>query len=251
MSPRGKDPTFTEQARREQIVDAAIAVLAREGYAKTTFARIAEQAGISPGLITYHFGTRDDLFTAIGQTIDQRLDAAMAGRAEGAPGYVEALQLMIVGYVAYCAEKADDMLALSQLRRGAVSAGRPEAVREERERGVAELQQMFVEGQQHGSYRKFDTRTMAVTLMTAMGATPDELHRSGVDPVVHGAELADLFAYAVAAHPSRVKRQAARPDPGPGRGRDSVRSAGRRGPETGRQGSLVWNRSRKRAWLEP
>ena len=142
----------------------------------------------------------------------------MAGRAEGAPGYVEALQLMIVGYVAYCAEKADDMLALSQLRRGAVSAGRPEAVWEERERGVAELQQMFVEGQQHGSYRKFDTRTMAVTLMTAMGATPDELHRSGVDPVVHGAELADLFAYAVAAHPSRVKRQAARQDPGPGKG---------------------------------
>ena len=85
-------------------MNAAITVLARDGYAKTTFARIAEQAGISPGLITYQFGTRDELFAAIGQTIDQQLDAAMAGRAEGAPGYVEALQLMIVGFVAYCAE---------------------------------------------------------------------------------------------------------------------------------------------------
>jgi AcrR family transcriptional regulator len=213
VSPRGKDPTFTEQARREQIVNAAIVVLAREGYAKTTFARIADQAGISPGLITYHFGTRDELFAAIGQTIDQRLDAAMAGRAEGAPGYVEALQLMIVGFVAYCAEHADDMLALSQLRRGAVSAGRRDAGREEREKGVAELVQMFVEGQQHGAYRRFDPRTMAVTLMTAMGATPDELHRTGVDPEVHGAELADLFAYAVAARPGRIKRQAARSKP--------------------------------------
>ena len=110
------------------------------------------------------------------------------------------------------------MLALSQLRRGAVSGGRSESVREERDKGVAELEQMFVEGQQHGSYRRFDTRTMAVTLMTAMGATPEELHRSGVDPEVHGAELADLFAYAVAAHPSRVKRQSVRPVPGPTKG---------------------------------
>lgn len=210
MPPRGKDPTFTEQARREQIVAAAIAVLARDGYAKTTFARIADQAGISPGLITYHFGTRDELFTAIGQAVDQRMDAAMAGRAEGAPGYVEALQLMIVGYVDYCASNAQDMLARSQLRRGAVSGGRPEVVRDERESGVAELQQMFAEGQQHGSYRRFDTRTMAVTLLTAMGATPEELQRTGTDPEAYAAELADLFAYAVAAHPSRVKPQAGR-----------------------------------------
>ncbi len=199
-------------------MNAAITVLARDGYAKTTFARIAEQAGISPGLITYHFGTRDELFTAIGQTIDKRLDSAMAGRAEGAPGYVEALQLMIVGFVAYCAENAGDMLALSQLRRGAVSGGRSESVREERDKGVAELEQMFVEGQQHGSYRRFDTRTMAVTLMTAMGATPEELHRSGTDPEAYGAELADLFAYAVAAHSNRVKRQAGQSTPSPIRG---------------------------------
>ena len=54
-------------------------MLARDGYAKATFARIAEEAGISPGLITYHFGTRDELLDAIGRTIDQRMDAAMAG----------------------------------------------------------------------------------------------------------------------------------------------------------------------------
>lgn len=227
MSPRGKDETFTLRARREQMVDAAIVVLARDGYAKTTFARIAEQAGISPGLITYHFGTRDELFAAIGQAVDARLDAAMAGRAEGAGGYVEALQLMLVGYVSYCAEHADDMLALSQLRRGAVNAGRTSEVRAERERGVGELEQMFADGQRAGEYRRFDTRTMAVTLMTAMGATPDQLHRSGADPRVYGPELADLFAYAVAAHPGRVKPQSP-PEP-----RTSPLARLRRGRRTG------------------
>lgn len=44
-------------------------------------------------------------------------------------------------------------------------------------------------------------------LLMAMGATPEELHRTGTDPETYGAELADLFAYAVAAHPSRVKPQ--------------------------------------------
>jgi AcrR family transcriptional regulator len=223
VPPREQEPTFTERARREQIVAASIAVLAREGYAKATFARIAKQAGISPGLITYHFGTRDELFAAIGQTIDQRLDAAMADRAEGASGYLEALQLMIVGFVAYCVQSADDMLARSQLRRGAVSAGRTDVLREEREHGIAELEQMFTDGQREGAYRRFDTRVMAVTLMTALGATPEELQRDGADPEQYGAELADLFAYAVAAHPGRVKRQA-----GPGDARRVRLPFGRR-----------------------
>ena len=210
MSPRGQDQTFTERARREQIVAAAITVLARDGYAKATFARIAEEAGISPGLITYHFGTRDELFDAIGRTIDQRMDAAMAGRAEGAGGYVEALQLMLVGYVSYCADEPESVLAMSQLRRGMATGGREDVLRESRESGIKELEGMFAEGQQHGSYRRFDTRTMAIAVMTAMGAAPDELHRVGTDAESYGAELANLFAYAVAAHPSRVKPLAVR-----------------------------------------
>ena len=229
MSPRGQDQTFTERARREQIVASAIAVLARDGYAKATFARIAEEAGISPGLITYHFGTRDELLDAIGRTIDQRMDAAMAGHAEGAGGYVEALQLMIVGFVSYCANEPESMLAMSQLRRGMATGGREDVLRESREKGIQELEGMFAEGQQNGAYRRFDTRTMAITLMTAMGATPDELHRVGTDPDRYGGELADLFAYAVAAHPSRVKPLAERGSAKPSRpGRTGRLRFGRR-----------------------
>lgn len=54
-------PTFTEQARREQIIRGAIEVIAEVGYANATLARIAERLSMSKGSILYHFGNRDRL----------------------------------------------------------------------------------------------------------------------------------------------------------------------------------------------
>ena len=39
----------------------AIEVLAELGYAQTSFARIAERAGISKSVISYHFAGKDEL----------------------------------------------------------------------------------------------------------------------------------------------------------------------------------------------
>ncbi|WP_420793476.1 TetR/AcrR family transcriptional regulator [Roseinatronobacter alkalisoli] len=47
--------SFIEEARRRQIVDAAIRVLAREGYAKAPFSCIKAEAQISKSTIMYHF----------------------------------------------------------------------------------------------------------------------------------------------------------------------------------------------------
>ena len=57
--------TFTESARRAQIVTSAIDVIAEDGYAKASFSRIAKHAGLSStGMISYHFAGKDDLITA-------------------------------------------------------------------------------------------------------------------------------------------------------------------------------------------
>ena len=58
--------TFTSQARRAQIVAAAIDTIAGLGLAGATFARIAERAGLSSTrMISYHFADRDDLLDAV------------------------------------------------------------------------------------------------------------------------------------------------------------------------------------------
>src|SRR4051794_31947825 len=95
--------SFVEQARRAQIVQATIDVLAEKGYGGASFARIAQRASISPGLINYHFRTKDALMRDVLATIDQRLDAAMAGPADEEPdSYPAALEGMLLRFAEHC-----------------------------------------------------------------------------------------------------------------------------------------------------
>lgn len=48
----------------EAVLDAALTVLAREGACAVTVRRVASEAGASPGTITHHFGSVDDLLVA-------------------------------------------------------------------------------------------------------------------------------------------------------------------------------------------
>jgi len=51
--------------RREQIIDAAMAVFSERGYAEATNKDIARLAGVTPPLIYHYFRTKRDLFHAI------------------------------------------------------------------------------------------------------------------------------------------------------------------------------------------
>ena len=47
-------PSNTEQ-RRAEIADALVRVMSRRGYAAASVARVAAEAGLTPGLVHYHF----------------------------------------------------------------------------------------------------------------------------------------------------------------------------------------------------
>lgn len=61
MTRKRSKPTFIEEARRKQIVDATISVIAETGYLNTSLAEIAKHADISKGVISYHFNGKDEL----------------------------------------------------------------------------------------------------------------------------------------------------------------------------------------------
>ncbi|CAM4303409.1 TetR family transcriptional regulator [Nocardiopsis rhodophaea] len=63
-----QERSFIEKARRAQIIEAAVAVIAEVGFAKASLARIAQHAGISKGVISYHFAGKDEL---IEQVVEQ------------------------------------------------------------------------------------------------------------------------------------------------------------------------------------
>jgi TetR/AcrR family transcriptional regulator, transcriptional repressor of bet genes len=52
-----------EPIRREQICSAAATVIAREGFAGTTLRKVADEAGVSTGMLNHYFSNRQDLLT--------------------------------------------------------------------------------------------------------------------------------------------------------------------------------------------
>ena len=59
----GRISTIDE--RRTKILEAAIAVLARDGIAETTTRKIATEAAVNQAMLRYYFGSKDDLLFAV------------------------------------------------------------------------------------------------------------------------------------------------------------------------------------------
>ncbi len=52
---------LSRDARRTQLIEATIETLATRGYARTTLTEVANQAGLSHGLVNFHFQTKERL----------------------------------------------------------------------------------------------------------------------------------------------------------------------------------------------
>ena len=54
----------SKETRRLQLIEATIDSLARRGYAETTMADVADGAGLSRGIVNFHFESKDKLLVA-------------------------------------------------------------------------------------------------------------------------------------------------------------------------------------------
>ena len=59
--PGGGSVAFEDLTARARIREAAIQHFAEEGYERTTIRGIAQTAGVSPGLLRHHFGSKEEL----------------------------------------------------------------------------------------------------------------------------------------------------------------------------------------------
>ena len=75
MSPRRK----LSDARRRQILKAAVQVIAEKGLCDTGIKDVADQAGTSPALVIYYFGKKDVLLAEALSFADERFYAQTAG----------------------------------------------------------------------------------------------------------------------------------------------------------------------------
>jgi AcrR family transcriptional regulator len=54
----------SKETRRQQLVEATIDSLAKRGYAETTLADVADGAGLSRGIVNFHFESKENLLIA-------------------------------------------------------------------------------------------------------------------------------------------------------------------------------------------
>jgi AcrR family transcriptional regulator len=55
---------ISRDQRRQQLIEATMRVLARNGYSQTTLSNVAAEAGVSHGLVNFHFESKEKLLTA-------------------------------------------------------------------------------------------------------------------------------------------------------------------------------------------
>lgn len=63
--PEHKTSYKKSEASRQQVLDAAIKTLAKRGFANTSVSDIADTAGMSKGVVHYHFTSKEDLIVRV------------------------------------------------------------------------------------------------------------------------------------------------------------------------------------------
>ena len=54
---------MSRESRRAQLIESTIETLALRGYARTTLTEVARTAGLSHGLVNFHFETKEKLLS--------------------------------------------------------------------------------------------------------------------------------------------------------------------------------------------
>jgi AcrR family transcriptional regulator len=176
VNERG-ERSFTNEARRKQIVAAAIDTIAELGFHGTSFAQIAERAGLSSTrMISYHFSGKDDLLEAVVSEVFSVAAAFIEPFVTAGSTPRDQLRGLIEGNARFYAEHRAHVLAVRDIWYG---FRRPDGSRrygvEAFDLEVAMVSEIFRAGQASGEFREFDPRFMAVTLRHALDGLAEQI----------------------------------------------------------------------------
>ncbi len=180
--------SFIETARRAQLTACAIDTIAEQGYAEASLARICERAGISKGVLTYHFASKQELMDHVVVEIYTAFSAFVQTQAADATAPMDAIAAFLRANAAFIQTHRNHLLALLDI-----------SAHQEREGGdtttqrrvgssdIQHLEAVLKEGQRDGAFRLFDAHIMAVSIMALRNSM---VAQAATDPSL------DLNAYA-------------------------------------------------------
>ena len=163
--------TYGGQARRDQLVDCAISVLCERGFAGTTISSVAQRAGVSKGVVTYHFPTKNELLMVVVASLYERGGQQIAERIETAGNALDALLGYIDANLDFVAAHVRHVKAVIEiagnLRRatGELALGSVEA-----DPVTAQLRQLIETGVARGQFDAVNAEVLAMVIRSAIDA---------------------------------------------------------------------------------
>ena len=143
----------------------AIDVLAEVGHEAASTVRIARSAGVSRGVLTYHFRDRDELIAEVVAEVYRLGQAEVGPLVSGADSARGALLGFIGGSVDFYAAHPRHMAALRTI----FAAGTPvRADAAQHAREMDDVAELLRTGIAAGEFRDFDATIMAATIRAAL-----------------------------------------------------------------------------------
>jgi AcrR family transcriptional regulator len=187
LAPETGDSATTTPAdsRREQLLEAALTVIAERGFPETRIADVAAAAGTSPALVIYYFKTRDQLLTEAIRLSEDRWYAEGTARIATIPTAGGRLEEFVAMSCLPEEEGEGQVSWTIWLDLWAQSARHPEvaAVRREfDEHWRHTISDLVLDGQRDGEFAAIDADDFAATLSSLLDGFAIQTALS--DPVV-------------------------------------------------------------------
>ncbi|MCL7496191.1 MULTISPECIES: TetR/AcrR family transcriptional regulator [Streptomyces] len=203
MTPRrGAGPdalTFTERARRQQLIDATIDLISTRGYPATSLSAIAERAGLSKAAVLYHFSSKDNLTRATLEQVMEQFGAYVTERVAQAAGPRDAIVAYVRAMIGYQQAHRRQVRVITEMLLDDEGGTRLKTPGSHDTQGRWQaLADLLEEGRQAGALRDFDTRTVALAIGGAIdGVIAHWLVHPELDLDAAAAELEEFTLHAI------------------------------------------------------
>ena len=143
------------QERKEELMQAAKAIINEQGYEKLTVRSLCDRVGIVPSAFYYIFESRDDLILAISDEIDEYFETIKDGIL--ARETIKALEEFCLAYLAFVEKQGVEC----NWQMHACRRADPQTYERSRERGATRLiWEILVRGQQEGCFIQEETQLL-------------------------------------------------------------------------------------------
>lgn len=159
---KNKKPTFTEIARKKQILDAAFKLFSKKGYDQTSVEDIAAKVGGSRSVIFYYFeGKRE-----VGEAVVRKGLTAYSKYVNKRVGKKSTAKAKLIEFVSACIDytqkhRSDYLVYIDTMGRFASVNGKMNFLRHVNDETRALLIQLIEQGQAEGDIREMPAQDLA------------------------------------------------------------------------------------------